>query len=522
MLDTVIVGGGLCGLALADGLRQDGQPYVLFEARERLGGRILSEYSTLAGMPVDLGPTWFWPDVQPRMLALVESLGLAHFPQHDNGKILSLTDPNRQPESLTVDNVHGGAHRLAGGMGALASALAQRLAPETIRLQHELMAVENKGDRIALRFHHTDTERHAGNEVVVEARRVVLALPPRLLAEHVCFTPALDDGLLQAMRATHTWMADQAKAVTGYASSFWREAGHSGNAFVSHAQVVLAEVYDACDAAGHAALGGFVAMPPEVREPYRLGMPMLLESQLGQLFGKDAVHGELHYRDWANERYTCATLDRNPPEAHPIYGNRRLREQHWDGKLLLGGSETASQAGGYMEGALDAASRLRLALSAGFVPAHVASGNADGLASFGNWVAVQRSHVLDRYRSHLHRALAAQHKNQLTQRALLETAEQMYHEALQQLEQLPFDTRSATVEQGRSALTPAVLTPFNGFIRELVDTALEFNRGSCAISNFPDEHAPDRVYMDAICRDLSAAWREFALSVNDALLEKSA
>lgn len=516
MLDTVIVGGGLCGLALADGLRQAGQPYALFEARDRLGGRILSEHSALAGMPVDLGPAWFWPDVQPRMQALAESLGLAHFPQHDNGEILSLTDPNKQPEALTVDNVHGGAHRLAGGMGALAATLVQRLAPETIHLQHELTALEDKRDRIELRF------RHADSEVIVEARRVVLALPPRLLAEHVRFTPTLDASLLQAMRATHTWMADQAKAVTGYASAFWREAGHSGNAFVNHPQVVLAEIYDACDVAGHAALGGFVAMPPEVREPYRLGMPMLLESQLGQVFGKDAVHGELHYRDWANERYTCATLDRNPPEAHPIYGNRRLREQHWDGKLLLGGSETASRGGGYMEGALDAAARLRLALSTSYVPEETASSNADGLASFGNWVTVQRSHVLDRYRSHLIRALAAQYKAQLTQRALLDTAGQMYDEALQQLDRLPFDTRSVTVEQGRSALTPAVLTPFNGFIRELVDTALEFNRGSCAISNFPDEHDPDRLYMDGIRRDLSAAWREFALSVNDALLGKSA
>lgn len=174
------------------------------------------------------------------------------------------------------------------------------------------------------------------------------------------------------------------------------------------------------------------------------------------------------------------------------------------------------------EGALDAAARLRPALSASHVPVQSTGGNADGLASFGNWVAVQRSHVLDRYRSHLNRALAAQYKEQLTQRALLDTAGQMYDEALQQLDRLPFDTRSVTVEQGRSALTPAVLTPFNGFIRELVDTALEFNRDSCAISNFPDEHEPDRLYMDAIRRDLSAAWREFALSVNDALLEKSA
>lgn len=94
VLDTVIVGGGSCGLALADKLHQAGRPYVLYEARDRLGGRICSEPSALAGMHVDLGPAWFWPELQPRMRELVKALGLAQFPQHDNGEILSLTDPN--------------------------------------------------------------------------------------------------------------------------------------------------------------------------------------------------------------------------------------------------------------------------------------------------------------------------------------------------------------------------------------------------------------------------------------------
>ena len=79
MLNTVIVGGGLCGLSLADRLHQAGHSFTLFEARERLGGRILSKPCKTSGMPVDLGPTWFWPEVQPNMLTLVESLQINHF-----------------------------------------------------------------------------------------------------------------------------------------------------------------------------------------------------------------------------------------------------------------------------------------------------------------------------------------------------------------------------------------------------------------------------------------------------------
>src|SRR5574337_1360095 len=81
MLDTVIVGGGLCGLALASKLEAQGDDYALFEARDRLGGRILSARCETARMVVDLGPAWFWPEIHPRMASLVADLGLSSFPQ---------------------------------------------------------------------------------------------------------------------------------------------------------------------------------------------------------------------------------------------------------------------------------------------------------------------------------------------------------------------------------------------------------------------------------------------------------
>ena len=65
--DILIVGGGLSGLALADHLARQGTDFLLVEAQERLGGRIMTK--DIAGGRFDLGPAWFWPG-QPRMAAL--------------------------------------------------------------------------------------------------------------------------------------------------------------------------------------------------------------------------------------------------------------------------------------------------------------------------------------------------------------------------------------------------------------------------------------------------------------------
>jgi monoamine oxidase len=177
-----------------------------------------------------------------------------------------------------------------------------------------------------------------------------------------------------ALRHTPTWMATAAKAGMAYPRPFWREAGHSGNAWVTHPQAVLAEVFDAStpaqtDAASpdtpssHAALAGFSALGASARPQFgAVGMALLLRSQLGQLFGAEAQDGELHTLDWALEPHTCSPLDLaedSQPLEHPSYGEPLLTQPHWQGRLLFGGSETARQGGGYVEGALSAAARLR-------------------------------------------------------------------------------------------------------------------------------------------------------------------
>jgi monoamine oxidase len=72
MPDIVIVGGGLCGLSLARALLGHGLSVGVYEARSRLGGRILSVPLSTSDMWADLGPTWYWPDTQPLMTQLID------------------------------------------------------------------------------------------------------------------------------------------------------------------------------------------------------------------------------------------------------------------------------------------------------------------------------------------------------------------------------------------------------------------------------------------------------------------
>ena len=53
---VLVIGAGFAGLSAARALRQSGCEVVVLEARERIGGRVLTDRSL--GVPIDLGPSW--------------------------------------------------------------------------------------------------------------------------------------------------------------------------------------------------------------------------------------------------------------------------------------------------------------------------------------------------------------------------------------------------------------------------------------------------------------------------------
>ena len=378
-------------------------------------------------------------------------------------------------------------------MASLVERLAAAVPGGALHLGYALRAVMDRGDHVELLF------EAGGEEVRIAARRVALAIPPRLLRENVLFTPVLSRSCQSAMSATPTWMAARAKAViTLSGEPPWRAAGHSGNAFVTHDQAVLGEIFDACDASGaKAALGGFFALSARTREDFRDGLPMLVASQFVQVFGQGLEFGELHMQDWAKEKFTCVEADLDSLAEHPEYGSSALRQPLWGGKLLLGASETSREGGGYVEGAINAAARIHEQL----LPQKENEAMTTALDSTSPDLANQESPTLRRVGRFKARVDLRQLSPEAQPRPLswpegavdaardARRMEAVFADVLTLLEQLPFNHDGVSVERGRSDLTPEIA----GCLRGLHSGAVGRNRAVqpdvVRALNFPEELA---------------------------------
>ena len=343
--DILVVGGGLAGLALADHLTQKGADFLLVEAQERLGGRIMTR--DIAGGQFDLGPAWFWPG-QPRMAALARRFGIPVFEQFSTGDLMY------QDQSGTVQRGRGyasmqGSYRLAGGMGALVDALAGVLEPARVKTGTQLTAVAHGPGGIAA------TLEQGGAALTIKARQIVLALPPRVIADTVAFTPALSAAELQSLKNVPTWMAGQAKIIAVYDEPHWRNAGLSGDAMSHRGPMV--EIHDASPMHdGPYALFGFVGVPAEARAAHRDEMLQLAREQLIALFGPEmASPRDLILQDWARVPEIARPQDQKPVRWHPSYGLPRDLSALSKHGVHFGSTETANGFGGFLEGALEAA-----------------------------------------------------------------------------------------------------------------------------------------------------------------------
>ncbi|WP_373070093.1 flavin monoamine oxidase family protein [Gemmatimonas sp.] len=370
--DIAVVGGGLAGLTAAWQLATAGHHVTLFEARSRLGGRVLTALAApLGDIPwLDLGPAWIWPH-QQHVRALVAHFGLELFEQHRDGLALYEAGDGRAPETFDASAQSDRSFRLVSGMSALTHALygASQAAPTpvTVRLDAAVhtLTVQQRGVRID------------GNGFSSMAGRVVMAVPPRIVARDIAFAPALSDTMRSTLADTVTWMGHAMKCVATYDTPFWRHSGRSGYAVSQSGP--LQEIHDACtpphhDApAGHALMGFVVPRTSAAARAFRDARiderRTAVLSQLARLFGAEALNasGYAEY-DWTRDPLSCGLKDEMLPAAHPDYGRALFSGgvasaaisssagtrtgDPWNGRLIWAGTETSEIGGGYLDGAV--------------------------------------------------------------------------------------------------------------------------------------------------------------------------
>ncbi|WP_214830657.1 FAD-dependent oxidoreductase [Exiguobacterium sp. s56] len=336
-----IIGAGVSGLYAASLLTEKGYDVTVFEARDRIGGRLLSQDG------FDLGPTWYWPETETTITQLIERLNLPTFSQHTSGDLVlerqfGVIERHTLPPGHTVPSM-----RLVGGMASLTTALASTLPAGTIQLESTVISIQQTEDEILV-------ELEAGRTATFE--HIILAIPPRLVSR-ISFQPELSETTKEKLENTPTWMAGQAKVLAVYDRPFWRDNGLSGQG-MSWAGV-LQEIHDASQPDGLAALFGFFRLSAAERSVLdRDELNRRVIDQLVRLFGEEARQPrEVIYVDWSSDRHTATVQDGEPLIDFPLYQPIAL-DPAWEGRLSLAGTETDSLFGGHIEGALRAAERV--------------------------------------------------------------------------------------------------------------------------------------------------------------------
>lgn len=351
-----IVGGGLSGVYAAWLLEQHGiKDYVLLEARNRLGGRILSpaanpelasEHTTDR---IDLGPSWFWPEYQPQLDRLVRELGLARFEQAEDGDMIVEHSPHDAPIRRRGFRNMPTSVRLLGGMDTLVTALTDRLDPFYRHTGHVVRSLSLAHEHIVLDCH---TQAGAASW---QAEHVMLAMPPRLAAATLTFSPALPSSLSAQWQATATWMAPHAKYVAVYAQPFWYTVGLSGEARSMVGP--LGEIHDASMPAGSAALFGFFQLPAVARRAIPAAeLRQRCRQQLARIFGPQAASPVAEFiQDWALDEYTATASDLYAMSQHATAPTAGVQTGLWQHRITGIASEWSSSYPGYVAGAIEAA-----------------------------------------------------------------------------------------------------------------------------------------------------------------------
>jgi len=346
-VEVIIIGAGLTGLTLARHLTQQDKEFLMLEARDRIGGRV-STLETEDGAVVEMGATWFFPPFK-NLFKLLKEIKVELTEQYLKGYTMYESDKDSPPRKSYSSGDDDDMFRIKGGTRKIVETLYESMDKSKVRLGEKVTEIKVTPSGVEV----------VSNGVTFRGQKVVTTIPPQLLAYSVKISPPLREDILGVLKETHTWMGDSIKGAVTYAAPFWKEDGLSGALYSNVGPFV--QMYDQTTSDGkHAALVGFVHdgiahLPLEQRRDRII-------AQLTRVFGEQA-RDYLGYKDtiWFKESLTMGGPNNGPAprvSRHKNNGHRVYQQALMEGRLIIGGSETSPQAGGYMEGAVNSAKHI--------------------------------------------------------------------------------------------------------------------------------------------------------------------
>lgn len=338
--DVLILGAGLTGLAIAYYLRKQNFTINILEGRERLGGRIFTQYKEGLA-PIEMGATWLGSK-HTALVAILKELDIAIFEQALGEKAIYEPISTSPPQLVGLPPNDEPSFRIAGGSSRLINTLKDHLKKEQIQLGQKIKSIHK--DENGFRVKCEQAEFYS--------KIVVSTLPPNLLISSIEIIPDLNNEIKEVALNTHTWMGESIKVSLSFEHPFWQDNNSSGTIFSSVGPIQ--EMYDHSDFENkYFALKGFMnssyfSVDKEVR------LKLILQ-QLHKYYG-EKVNNFIAYDEmvWIKEPFTFGYHDSHILP-HQNNGNPLFRKEHFDGKFFLAGSETSDQFPGYMEGAIRSA-----------------------------------------------------------------------------------------------------------------------------------------------------------------------
>lgn len=338
--EIIILGAGLTGLTAAYYLRGQNVNVRILEARDRIGGRILTlDKST----HIEMGATWLGKK-HIHLIALLDELEVKIFPQHFGKTAVYEPISTSPPQIVQLPPNNDPSYRISGGTIRIIDALKEQLRHDQITLNKKVVSITEAVNQIVV----------ATNSDTYHCDIVISTLPPALFIDSIQVTPKLPKDVIEIAGHTHTWMSDSIKVALSYKEPFWQKDNLSGTIFSAVGPVP--EMYDHSDVHNtqFALMGFFNGSYFKVSKEERL---QLVLKQLRKYYGA-IVDSYESYEElvWHNEEYTTSTYAGHVLP-HENNGHQVFQLGYLGNKFFFAGSETSPLFSGYMDGAVHSAQK---------------------------------------------------------------------------------------------------------------------------------------------------------------------